>query len=70
MKPVQLGLVGCGVIGQAHLRAAASLPPVRFVAVCDVRKEAADHLEQALVIQQLTDAIYQAATTRKCVEVK
>lgn len=43
MKPVQLGLVGCGVIGQAHLRAAASLSHARFVAVCDVRKEAAEH---------------------------
>jgi predicted dehydrogenase len=27
-------------------------------------------LEQALVIQQLTDAIYQAATCGECVEVK
>ena len=41
MQPVQLGLVGCGVIGQAHLRATANLPQLRFAAVCDVREEAA-----------------------------
>lgn len=38
-ETIKLGLVGCGVIGQVHLRVAASLPQVQFGAVCDVRAD-------------------------------
>jgi predicted dehydrogenase len=41
LKQVQLGLVGCGVIGQVHLRVAQRIPGARFVAVCDVRGDIA-----------------------------
>lgn len=41
MEPVRLGLIGCGVIGQFHLRAAKGWPATRFVAVADPRAEAA-----------------------------
>ena len=34
---INLGLVGLGVIGQMHLKVAATMPHVKFVAVCDVR---------------------------------
>lgn len=44
MEPVRLGVIGCGVIGKAHLTAAASLPEhYRIVAVADpVRERAAE----------------------------
>ncbi len=38
---IRLGLVGCGVIGQVHLRVAKSIPDAQFVAVCDVREDIA-----------------------------
>lgn len=41
LSDVRLGLVGCGVIGQVHLRVAQSIPGARFVAVCDVREQLA-----------------------------
>ncbi len=41
LKDVRLGLVGCGVIGQVHLRVAKSIPDAQFVAVCDVRADIA-----------------------------
>ncbi len=41
MKPVALGVVGCGVIGNTHMRAASKLSCVRLAAVADVREDAA-----------------------------
>jgi predicted dehydrogenase len=41
MLNIRLGLIGCGVIGQVHLRLAPSIPGAEFVAVCDVREETA-----------------------------
>jgi len=38
---IRLGLVGCGVIGQVHLRVSKSIPDAQFVAVCDVREDVA-----------------------------
>lgn len=38
---IRLGLVGCGVIGRVHLRVSQSIADAQFVAVCDVREEAA-----------------------------
>lgn len=39
--PVRLGVIGCGVIGQQHLAAAAASPLLEVVAVADRRLEAA-----------------------------
>lgn len=38
---VKLGLVGCGVIGQVHLRVAPAIEGAAFTAVCDVREDIA-----------------------------
>jgi predicted dehydrogenase len=41
MDPVRLGVIGCGVIAQRHLRAAKASPQIEVLAVADVREEAA-----------------------------
>ena len=41
MDPVRLGVVGCGVIAQHHLRGAKASPLIEVVAVADVREEEA-----------------------------
>ncbi|MCS7222691.1 MAG: Gfo/Idh/MocA family oxidoreductase [Anaerolineae bacterium] len=40
MRRVSLGIIGCGVIGQHHLRAALSSPLIDVVAIADLRQEA------------------------------
>jgi predicted dehydrogenase len=40
MKTVQLGIVGCGVIGSVHVRSAKANPQVNLVAVADIKEEA------------------------------
>lgn len=39
MKPVALGVIGCGVIGRHHLRAASRTETVRVVAVADLLED-------------------------------
>ena len=41
LKQIRLGLIGCGVIGQVHLRLAPTIEGAAFAAVCDLREEAA-----------------------------
>jgi predicted dehydrogenase len=41
MEPTKLGIVGCGVISDSHLRLAAECPAAEVVAVADVREERA-----------------------------
>jgi len=41
MDPVRLGVIGCGVIAQHHLRAAKASPLIEVVAVADVREDVA-----------------------------
>lgn len=39
MGKLSLGVVGCGVIGQKHIEAAAGLPQVKLLALADVREQ-------------------------------
>ncbi|MSS70877.1 MAG: Gfo/Idh/MocA family oxidoreductase [Candidatus Latescibacteria bacterium] len=41
MKPVRLGVIGCGVIGRRHVEAASRSPLIDVVAVADLREEVA-----------------------------
>ena len=41
MEPVRLGVVGCGVIGPSHMRAAVASPLLELVAVADLIEERA-----------------------------
>ncbi len=41
MKPVRVGLIGCGKVGQIHSVALKSLPEAEFVAACDTSPERA-----------------------------
>ena len=41
MSRVRLGIIGCGVIGNAHLKSAAETPEIETVAVADLREETA-----------------------------
>lgn len=41
MKFVRLGLIGCGIIGQHHLQAAAKNPLIKIAAVADLREQLA-----------------------------
>ncbi len=41
MESVRLGIIGCGVIGQRHLAAAAAWPGISLVAVADLREAVA-----------------------------
>ncbi len=42
MKPVRLGVVGCGVISHSHLKLAKANPAIEVVAVADLIRERAD----------------------------
>jgi predicted dehydrogenase len=42
MKPIRVGLVGCGKVGQIHANALATLPAAELVAVCDAVAERAN----------------------------
>ena len=41
MERVKLGIIGCGVIGNAHLKSASESPEIETVAVADLREEVA-----------------------------
>ncbi len=41
MEPVRIGIIGCGVIAQRHLKGAAGSPLIDVVAVADIREDAA-----------------------------
>jgi D-xylose 1-dehydrogenase (NADP+, D-xylono-1,5-lactone-forming) len=42
VRPVRIGLAGCGGISHSHARAASNIPDVEIVACCDVRAEVAE----------------------------
>jgi len=41
MNPVRMGVIGCGVIGNVHLKVMSRVPLARVVAVADIREERA-----------------------------
>jgi predicted dehydrogenase len=71
MDPVRIGIIGCGVIAQYHLKGATASPLIRVEAVADVRegRPPKTSLENALVVQQITDAIYASSASGSAVEI-
>ena len=47
MEPVKLGVIGCGVIGQTHIAAAAESEAIDLVAIADLRMDVAETLANA-----------------------
>ncbi|HEX7008601.1 MAG TPA: Gfo/Idh/MocA family oxidoreductase [Phycisphaeraceae bacterium] len=59
-KPLGLGVIGCGVIGQRHMQAAAERPDLfRLAAVADLRAQAAAEAGRAFNV----DAVYTDASS-------
>ena len=52
-KPVGLGVVGCGVIGRIHLRAAMESPLIDVVAVADLREQAAREVAEQFGVETI-----------------
>jgi predicted dehydrogenase len=52
-EPVRLGVIGCGVIGGAHARAAAAIEEAELVALADTRLEAARALAGELGVEKV-----------------
>ena len=46
MKKLNIAVVGAGIYGKNHLDAYTSNPNVNLVAVCDLKKEITDKVEQ------------------------
>lgn len=55
MKQVRTGIVGCGKVGDFHVKAFASLPQSQFTAVCDTDGERAKLLGKQYGVQAYTD---------------
>lgn len=57
MEPLRLGVIGCGVIGRAHIKCAGESEQVNVVAIADVREEALADAASSFSIQtRYTDA--------------
>ena len=55
MKPVRVGVVGCGKVGQIHAAALAGLAEAEFVAVCDAIPERADAFAARFAVRPFAD---------------
>ena len=55
MKPVRVGLVGCGKVGQLHAAALRSLPEAEFVAACDADRGRAEAFAGRYGVRPFTD---------------
>ncbi len=53
MKPVRLGVIGCGVMGARHVQAGCASDAIEVVAVADVRVEAARQLAEKFGVPQV-----------------
>ena len=63
MKKLNIAVVGAGIYGKNHLDAYTSNPNVNLVAVCDLKKEITDKVEQDYQVKTYT-------TWRKCSKVR
>ena len=54
MKPVGIGLIGCGTISGAYLRAAATFDVLKFVACADIDPAAAKRTEETFGVPAMT----------------
>lgn len=52
MKPVKLGVVGCGVIGNIHIKTAVKIPFFEVVAVADIIEEKAKKIAEEYKIKK------------------
>ena len=58
MKPVALGVIGCGVIGRHHLAAASQSPMIRVAAVADlIEEKGREMVEQYGIPKRYVDGI-------------
>src|SRR6478609_8847750 len=55
MKPVRVGLLGCGKVGRIHAAALQSIPEAEFVAADDVSRERAEGFGAAFGVRPFTD---------------
>ena len=55
MKPVRVGLIGCGKVGRIHAAALRSIPEAEFVAACDVSRERAEEYAAKFGVRPFTD---------------
>ena len=56
MRPLRIGLVGCGKVGQIHANAIATIPEAELVAVCDAAAERAGSFAAKYGVRPFTDA--------------
>lgn len=56
MKPVRVGLVGCGKVGSIHAAALQSLAQAEFVAACDTSPERAEAFAAKFGVRPFADA--------------
>lgn len=54
MQPIGVGIIGCGNISDAYLKAAPSFPAIRIIACADILQEAAQQKAAAFGIEALT----------------
>src|SRR4051812_2863444 len=55
MKPVRVGLIGCGKVGRVHAAALRSIPEAEFVAACDVSRDRAEGFAATFGVLPFTD---------------
>ena len=55
MKKLNIAVVGAGIYGKNHLDAYTSNPNVNLVAVCDLKKEITDKVEQDYQVKTYND---------------
>jgi predicted dehydrogenase len=70
MRRIGFGFVGTGVIGRRHLESAAATGVLRDFATAVLNNRSPKTtLEQALLVQQITDAIYLSAKSKHCEDI-
>jgi len=51
MEPLRLGIIGCGVIGRVHMKAAIASPGIDLVAIADLREDAAREAAEEFAVR-------------------